>query len=237
VENVARYLVEDGKSITIQPSPGVSDDEIRLFLQSAVLSALLLQRGLLPLHGSAVMMNGRAVILVGHSGNGKSTLAAALMERGYPFIADELCAVEVQENQPPILLPGFPQLFLWADTLRKMGIDKQALATVRPGLEKYILPCSHLPDSEPFPLRRVYILAVHNQPSFDLIPLKGVQNIHALIDWTYQVHHVAGMGMSKLHLKLCALAARYIVVNRIERPEIPFDVESLVNLIQEDGLC
>ncbi len=77
VDRVAKYLVENGDIITIQPAPGATEDEIRLFLMGSAWSALLLQRGLLPLHGSAVQVNDKAYVLAGPSGNGKSTLAAA----------------------------------------------------------------------------------------------------------------------------------------------------------------
>ena len=50
---------------------------VRLYLLGTCMGALLFQRKLLPLHGSAVVINGKAYAFVGDSGAGKSTLAAA----------------------------------------------------------------------------------------------------------------------------------------------------------------
>lgn len=229
LDNVAKYLVENGTCITIEPAPGVTDNEIRLFLMGAVWSALLLQRGLLPLHGSAIRVKNGAVILAGASGNGKSTLAAALMERGYPIIADELCALDFEEDSPPLLLPGFPQLLLWADSLRKLKRDIGQLVPVRPDMEKYILPLESGYAPESLPLEQLYILNTGNTPSFSLSTLRGIKKNHALIDCTYRVHQVAGHGLSAPHFKQCADAARHIEVKRLERPAVPFDLQSLIN--------
>ena len=46
------------------------------------------------LHGGAVAIGGRAVVVVGHSGRGKSTLTTALTRAGHPFLADEVVAVD-----------------------------------------------------------------------------------------------------------------------------------------------
>jgi hypothetical protein len=234
LDRVAKYLVEDGTRITIEPAPGVTDDEVRLFLMGAVWSALLLQRGLLPLHGSAIRVKDGAVVFAGPSGNGKSTLTAALMERGYPLIADELCALAVKENSPPVLLPGFPQILLWADSLRKLEKDMRHLAPVRPGLGKYVVPLENDTVGAPLPVERLYVMAVGNKPSFRIKPLQGRNRIHAVIECTYRVKHVAGHGLSTSHFKQCCDTARHIDVKRLERPLIPFDLERLVNHITGD---
>lgn len=44
---------------------------------------------LLHLHSAAVARDGRAVLIVGGSGDGKSTLAAALVQRGFAYVTDE----------------------------------------------------------------------------------------------------------------------------------------------------
>ena len=41
------------------------------------------EKDILPLHGSAVAINGKAYAFMGNSGAGKSTLASALINQGY----------------------------------------------------------------------------------------------------------------------------------------------------------
>ncbi len=235
LDGIARYLVEGGNRITIQPATGVAEDEIRLFLMGSVWGALLLQRGLLPLHASAVRVGERAVAIAGITGNGKSTLAFALMERGYALVADELCALTVREGQPPLLWPGFPQVLLWEDALRKLGKDSRSLRPARPGLEKYVFPVPALDTPDPLPLDRLYVQAAVEDPISPRIDaLPGIKKIHALLDCTYRVHYVAGLDLSRDHFRQCSLAARFLHIGRLERTRSLPKLESLARVLEED---
>ena len=64
--------------------------DVRLFLLGSVWGALALQRGLLPLHASAVGRGRTVHAFTGPPGAGKSTLAAALAARGYPLFTDDM---------------------------------------------------------------------------------------------------------------------------------------------------
>jgi hypothetical protein len=60
---------------------------------STVAALTLAWRGLLPFHASTVAIDGRAVLIAGPAGTGKSTLAAALTGQGARWLADDLSAV------------------------------------------------------------------------------------------------------------------------------------------------
>ncbi len=132
VDHVANYLVSGGREISIERAPESDDDSIRLFLLGSALGALLHQRELLPLHGSAIKVNDGVCVFVGLSGNGKSTVAAAFRQRGYQVLADDVCVVSIREDGLPLVIPGYPQLKLWADTLKKLEQSTKELRQVRP---------------------------------------------------------------------------------------------------------
>lgn len=50
--------------------------------------------GRLLLHAGAVERDGRVIVIAGDSGQGKSTLTAALLQRGYSYVTDELVAID-----------------------------------------------------------------------------------------------------------------------------------------------
>jgi len=70
------------------------------------------------LHGSAVVVDGRAVGLVAPSGTGKSVLCAELVRRGAGFLADDGLAIEPGPDGRWLCLAGPPLLRLWPSGLR-----------------------------------------------------------------------------------------------------------------------
>ncbi|MCP4753982.1 MAG: hypothetical protein GY866_24115 [Proteobacteria bacterium] len=78
VDNVAMYLVRDGREIVVESADGADGDSIRLFLLGAPLGALLQQRIVLSLHAGAVVIEDGVVVVAGISGIVKSTILATL---------------------------------------------------------------------------------------------------------------------------------------------------------------
>ena len=100
LDKIAHYWVSNGKEIVIQPAPNSQENKIRRFLLGSSLAALLHQRGCFILHGSAIETKAGAVIFVGASGVGKSTLAAAFHARGYRILADDVSSIDDSQLYP-----------------------------------------------------------------------------------------------------------------------------------------
>lgn len=138
VEGIADYYVADGNAITIEPNEKATQKDIRVFLLNSVMAQLLHQRGLFLLHGSGAIIKNKAVLFLGSSSTGKTSIALDLYKRGYPLSGDELCAVTI-ENGKPKLLPGIPQLNVWEDTLVNSGEIIGQYKTIRNGINKYVV--------------------------------------------------------------------------------------------------
>jgi len=87
-----------------------------------------------------VMADGRALLISGDSGMGKSTLAAALVGRGYPLLSDDLCTVDLSTPGKPIIRPCMAHVKLWKDATDHLDIPTDSLAQVRKGLDKFRIP-------------------------------------------------------------------------------------------------
>lgn len=111
-EDIADLVVsDDGSAISWYSYEGRTTTLVHLLLDHALPNALMRQ-GRLVLHASCtVAPNGRCVALLGESGWGKSTLAAALLEQGYRFLSDD-CAVIDPGNGGPWVAAGYPGLRL-----------------------------------------------------------------------------------------------------------------------------
>ncbi|MGB1249578.1 MAG: hypothetical protein ACPG8W_03030 [Candidatus Promineifilaceae bacterium] len=234
VDGIASYWVEAGKRITIQPEPQATEDEIRLFLLGSVLGALLHQRGQLILHGSAVQTPKGAVIFCGASGAGKSTLAAALQKRGYPVLADDVCAIKLDENGQPHVVPGVNRIKLWADATKKLNQPVEGLKRVRPQVEKYSVPlsCNCPPDAAP--LMMIYEL---NKGSTDEILCETVtrqQKFSLLGRHTYRQEYMRGLGVQATHFQQVMRVGSRVAVQSITRPQTPYRLDELVEMLERD---
>lgn len=232
VDNVARFYVQGGSRITIMPEAGAGADDILIFLMGSAMGALLHQRNILVLHGSAIAVNGESVAFCGPSGIGKSTLAAGFHQRGYPFLADNLCAIAICDGRPAVI-PGFARLKLWADTLKKLDTSKDQLKSVRWGveLEKVFLPVDACQNA-PVPLHTVFILESNNTDKMAITPLQGNEKIDPLIENTYRMRFLHGLGGKKDHFKQCAAVAAKAGVCQVVRPNKGFLLKELMDLVE-----
>lgn len=108
------FLVSEGRRITVEPDPMASDVAVRSALIGRVQYVLWLQRGMVSLHASSVLLGGEAVCFAGPSGAGKSVAAAVLAERGHRIVADDN-SVLAMAGHGAHLLPGYDSLRLWDD--------------------------------------------------------------------------------------------------------------------------
>ena len=165
VEGIGRFRVHNGEKIAWQRTDqSVSDQDLRTFLLGSAIGALMIQRGMLVLHGNALERDGQAIVCLGQSGAGKSTLAYALMQQGWRLLADDLVAI-TPESQ---VLPGIPRIKLWHDAAKAFGLKPDALPPIRQGMQKYSLLGEAIERAvQPSPLKAMYLIQQQRQEGND----------------------------------------------------------------------
>lgn len=133
--------VEGGRDVTLDLLPDADMGLARALFAGRLGGALVFQKGLVPLHASAVIIGGRALLVAGPSGAGKSTLVAALLGRGHPLLSDDLC-VPVERDGRWHALAGLSAVKLLPATLAHLGIDDAPLAPLSAGGNKRLLPAA-----------------------------------------------------------------------------------------------
>ncbi len=231
VPEVARFLVTDGNQIVVDPHPGVDEDTVRLFLLGSGIGALLHQRGLLVLHGNAIRIGDGCLVCVGPSGSGKSTMAAELMLRGYPVLADDVVPVDDQGRA----VPGLPRIKLWQDAVERLGGHNGDLRPIRPDIPKFDLPLDAAQfGAEPVPVRWIYVLRPRGQREVRFEPLRGMDRLLPLRANTYRFRFLDGMDLRPGHLASCGLLAGRAHVSVLSRPDAGVGPEEIADRLLAD---
>jgi len=229
--NVGKYLATNGNQIIVDPKPGATNDEIRLFLLGSVFGAILHQRGYLPLHGSAVKIHNEAMVIIGNSAAGKSTLAASLDKAGYSLISDDISAILLKESGQCVILGGTPFLKLWKDTTDIL-YPNSSFSRVRPQIRKYRIPAAkiNIPSIQLTVLTVLKLTSI-NQGDFKIHSIYGANKFSVLRDHVFRDQMIKGMGIQESHFHLLSTLANQIELFHIERPSAPLKIVDLRNLV------
>lgn len=215
---IGRFLTRGGREMIVEPAASVSDRNLRLYLLGSAFAAILHQRGLLPLHANAVVVEGRAIGFMGHPGAGKSTLAAWFHDRGFDVLADDVCVVTAGRDGGLLAHPGIPRLRLWREALEASGREASAYERSFDDMDKYTVPTDLERALPAVPLSHLYLLeraAEDEDPS--VTRLEGAMTVEATVANTYRGSYVPLMGRTRQHLLACAQLARTIPVFRARR--------------------
>lgn len=233
IPNVAIYLIQDGCRVFVSPAPGSSQNHVRLFLLGTCMGALLLQRRILPLHGSAIVINGNAYAIVGDSGAGKSTLASAFLQKGFQLISDDIIPVSFNTKNLPIVTPAYPQQKLWQESLQAFGMASDDLRPIVDREDKFAVPVHTQFVGKPLPLAGIFELVKTDDEIIEFEPLRSLQGLHTLFYHTYRNVLLAPSGLMQWHFSFTTKLLNHIQLLQIRRPISSFTAHELTKLIIE----
>ena len=188
-----RYCASHGRTIVVDPAPDASARDTRLYLLGTMMGAILHQRGILPLHANAIVLDDHAIALAGPSGAGKSTLAACFQDRGRRVLSDDVCAVTFDASGQARVAPGLARIKLWGDTLTALGRDRAELDAVADDMDKFSLPIGRV-SAQSAPLKRLYILDPDEAPTVTGARLTGPEAVNAILSNIYRWPLATAMG-------------------------------------------
>lgn len=187
--NLCEFVIDRRTCIAVcVPTPGTSRTLTEVLASGALLAFLLTMRGDCVLHASAVQVDDLAVAIVGGSGFGKSTVAAALCASGCPLVTDDVLAVDVDAHPRPAARPGTREVRLrpGARGLRHQLPDAATRETADGRL--VVAPCQVADAELPLgalvvPRLREDLDAVHVQRLSSSVALRGLLAHPRLLGW------------------------------------------------------
>ncbi|HEY0365929.1 MAG TPA: hypothetical protein VGC73_05600 [Pyrinomonadaceae bacterium] len=152
------FVIEKtGTEVWAKWSEPLTLEDTTTYLLGPVMGFVMLLRGVVCLHASAVAIGDKAIALLGPAGSGKSTTAAAFAERGYSVLAEDVVTLDDRGDQF-LVRPGYPCIRLWPAAVKALYGSEAHLPKLTPNWDKCYLDLNDNFQREPLPLGAIYHL-------------------------------------------------------------------------------
>jgi len=175
------FYYRRGEGITVERGPGADLSEESLWLNGSVYAAIASLNGLLPIHASAVAVNGLVYAFTGSAGAGKSTLIAGLGNEGIPMFCDDTLVLDLSDPERILCLPGHKRLKLAPDSLEMIGAVRGEKVSL--DVDKYYSASAAGNVQTALPIAELIFLEVASEPS--IVPMAGIERYTRMQDEHY----------------------------------------------------
>lgn len=231
VNEVADFWIKEGKKVVISPCEHCDTGRLKNYIMGSVMGFLLLQRQEVAIHGGTVVVDGKGIIITGHGGAGKSTLALTLGERGYKYLSDDISMVKIADKL--YVEPGFPYHKLCLDVIEKKKLNKVDYLTCRGAKEvKYVVPDFEGFEKQPVPLHSIWEIAVDDVDCLCVEEIKKSDKVKKIISNIYKSECIGRIGgIAPLYFKSCIEVGKGVKYFKIIRPRNKNTIEDIIEIL------
>jgi hypothetical protein len=230
VPDTAIFRICNGNSITVSPFEGFNEDKIRLYILGTCMGVILLQKRIIPLHGSAIAINGKAYAILGESGAGKSTLASILLNQGFHLLSDDLIPLTLNQNDVPIVSPSYPQQKMWQETIDHLGMSSACYQPLFDRETKFSVPVSAQFCNQSLPLAGIFEL-VKTEADTLITPLQGLVRFQMLLRHTFRNFLLEHLQLQGWHFTTLSRFVNQIDMYQLQRSSSHFSAHELADLL------
>jgi hypothetical protein len=230
------FFSRTGRRVKCFPDPAASATVVDSVLYGPVRATLLELQGLICLHASAVVLEGAGVGFVGHSGYGKSTVAAAFVAAGYPLLTDDILAVCARGSRC-LARPGNQWLRLSPDAASILGPDYRN--DTGSGSSKHRVPVNARErelSKKPVPLAALYVLdrQLRAGDGVAVEALSGSIGLIELIRFSFCARVAKPLGIDRARFALLGRLAQCVPVRVLRYAEGFEHLRTVCRVIQRD---
>jgi hypothetical protein len=226
-----------GAEIWASWSPPLTIEDTATYLLGPVMGFVMLLRGIICLHASAVVINSEgsdAIALVGPAGSGKSTTAAAFSTRGFEVLADDVVTLDDRRDHF-LVRPAYPCIRLWPASVKTLYGSDSHLPLLTPNWDKRYLDLTERFPMKPALLSAIYIFGERrderNAPF--VRPLDRTDALLSLIANTY-TNYLIDKNMQARQFDLLTRVLANIPVRRVIPHADPRQLQQLCECILDD---
>lgn len=216
---IGRFLSTDGNTLDLEPDTGVTASDLMALALGTGWGALLHQRGLFPMRAAAIAIDGRAVIICGGGGAGKSTLAAALAQSGATVLCDDVAALGIDSHGAPQLRPERRCVQLAARAIDQLQLSADVLGEVRSGINKHYVRTDDAGEIMPS-VAAIYVLQDAAAPNAEpqLERLSDLTAAQILLTHAYRRRLALEPAWADAWLAMTACIVRHVPTSVLSRP-------------------
>lgn len=163
--------------VSCHPAPGTSDATAQHLYLNQIVPLVRSQQGEMVYHASAVEVGDAAVVFLGNSGRGKSTLAASFCAASHRFLTDDGLILKRNAQGGFDVLPSHPSLRLYGDSERATvgaGVAR-ALPVQYTNKSRLLAGAELMFCDQPRPLLCAFFLGEGVADDISIAPIVGVE--------------------------------------------------------------
>lgn len=232
IRNVAKYYISDGKVIIVEKDEKSNSANVLSYLIGSALGMAMIQRAIIPLHGGAVLVDGKRICILGKSGMGKSSLVMGLVEDGNKLIADDVSSIKVKDNSI-YLCTAYPSQKICSDTAKIFGYDTRKLQLLNEDRQKYLLARNKDFCFEDGIINVLFELNEYDGKLVKIEEVKGKEKLMVVFRNIYRGLVFDYIDMKPEFIRNCLSIVKSVQVYRLFRPKNSFCVDEQIKNIYQ----
>ena len=232
------FLVDRaGTEVWAHWSSPLTLEDTATYLLGPVMGFVMLLRGIVCLHASAIAVGDKAIALLGPAGSGKSTTAAAFSDRGYNVLAEDVVTLD-DRGDHFFVRPGYPCIRLWPASVKALYGSESHLPKLTPNWDKCYLDLKEQFHTDPLPLAAIYQLGErrHDTKAPFVDSLDRSEGLLSLIANTYATK-LMDKQMRAREFELLTRVLNNVPLRRVTPHADPARIPELCEVILNDFGC
>lgn len=162
----------------------VTPNTIDHLLVDQIWPRIIAHRGELAIHASGVATDEGALLFVGESGRGKSTLAASLHQRGFALLGDDAMVISDQDGAA-LCRAVYPSLRLFPDSIATLFGDAVEQSEVASYTDKRNIFLDRADTAAAIPVRALFFLEPEGAARPTVTPLRPADACMRLVEHSF----------------------------------------------------